>query len=149
MVMYRDRYLKIAELAQMRQTLVVKCQEIIQQNVSTFVARNLTTTKIFKDLFEYQSQHQRNFKLVQAQSNGEQPNNNINYDLSIEKMSILQNQSIAELTLGHSTENSATNNHLLHAQLSPDPSLPAFQNLHPKITNTKVREPTINQQSQQ
>jgi hypothetical protein len=55
MVMYRDRHLKIAELAQMRQTLVVKCQEIIQQNVQIFVARNLTTAKIFKDLFEYQS----------------------------------------------------------------------------------------------
>ena len=45
----------MSDLAKMKQTLLVKCQEIIQESVNMFVSRNLTTGKVFKDLLEYQA----------------------------------------------------------------------------------------------
>ena len=44
----------------MKRILVSKCQDIIQCNDEPFKAKNLTTEKIFKDLFEYHQIHFRN-----------------------------------------------------------------------------------------
>ena len=52
-VIYRDMQIQVVDLSKMRQTLLAKCQDIIQETVKTFVARNLTTAKVFKDLLEY------------------------------------------------------------------------------------------------
>ena len=60
----------------------------------------------------------------------------MNLEFSVEKMSILQNQSIAELTLGQSTEHSLP--HHLNAQLTPDHSMPAFQDMQPKIAENML-----------
>ena len=52
-VEYRGKHLAIEEVTSMRQTLVSKCQDMITSSKHPFIEKNLTTAKIFKDLYEF------------------------------------------------------------------------------------------------
>eukprot|EP00347_Sterkiella_histriomuscorum_P014931 403358959 len=59
-IKYRGKSLDSVNIEIMQQTLLKKCQEIISTNFYPFKDKNLTTQKIFQDLYEYIYVHQRN-----------------------------------------------------------------------------------------
>ncbi|CDW77434.1 UNKNOWN [Stylonychia lemnae] len=54
---YRNRRLSQQDVKQMLDILIQKCQEIILANNYPFKEKNLTTSKIFKDLYDYHFMH--------------------------------------------------------------------------------------------